>query len=32
MNTPSDRALDRLRDVAQWPDLSGTRYEAEFDY
>jgi serine/threonine protein kinase len=27
VNTPSDRALDRLRDVAQWPDLGGTRYE-----
>ncbi len=23
----SDRALDRLRDVTEWPDLSGTRYE-----
>ena len=27
MSEPSDRALDRLRDVAQWPDLGGTRYE-----
>jgi serine/threonine protein kinase len=24
---PSDGALDRLRQVTQWPDLSGTRYE-----
>ena len=27
MSEPSDRALDRLREVVQWPDLSGTRYE-----
>ncbi len=27
MKTPSDEALDRLRDVTQWPDLTGTRYE-----
>jgi serine/threonine protein kinase len=27
VNEPSDRALDRLRQTAQWPDLSGTRYE-----
>jgi serine/threonine protein kinase len=24
---PSDRALERLREVVQWPDLAGTRYE-----
>lgn len=24
----SDGAVDRLRDAAQWPDLTGTRYEA----
>ncbi len=24
----SDRALGRLRDAAEWPDLAGTRYEA----
>jgi len=27
VKTPSDDALDRLREVTQWPDLSGTRYE-----
>jgi serine/threonine protein kinase len=27
VKTPSDGALDRLRDVTQWPDLKGTRYE-----
>ena len=27
MKTPSDGALDRLREVTQWPDLTGTRYE-----
>jgi serine/threonine protein kinase len=27
VKTPSDHALDHLRDAAQWPDLSGTRYE-----
>jgi serine/threonine protein kinase len=27
VNTPSDAALDRLREVAEWPDLTGTRYE-----
>jgi serine/threonine protein kinase len=27
VKTPSDRALDRLREVTQWPDLTGTRYE-----
>ncbi len=27
MRTPSDRALAHLREVTQWPDLSGTRYE-----
>ena len=29
MSEPSDRALDRLRQVAQWPDLTGTRYELQ---
>ena len=29
MSEPSDRALDRLRRVAQWPDLTGTRYELQ---
>ena len=29
MTTPSDRALDRLRQATQWPDLSGTRYELQ---
>jgi serine/threonine protein kinase len=24
---PSDRVLDHLREVSQWPDLGGTRYE-----
>jgi len=27
VTTPSDGALDHLRRVAQWPDLSNTRYE-----
>jgi len=27
VKTPSDGALDRLRQVTQWPDLTGTRYE-----
>jgi serine/threonine protein kinase len=27
VNTPSDAALDRLREVASYPDLTGTRYE-----
>jgi len=27
MTTPSDGALDHLRRVTQWPDLSNTRYE-----
>jgi eukaryotic-like serine/threonine-protein kinase len=27
VSEPSDRALERLRQVAQWPDLTGTRYE-----
>jgi serine/threonine protein kinase len=29
VSEPSDRALDRLREVAQWPDLTGTRYELQ---
>jgi eukaryotic-like serine/threonine-protein kinase len=29
VSEPSDRALDRLRQVAQWPDLTGTRYELQ---
>jgi serine/threonine protein kinase len=29
VSEPSDRALDRLRRVAQWPDLTGTRYELQ---
>ena len=29
MTTPSDRALDRLRQATQWPDLTGTRYELQ---
>ncbi len=27
MKTPSDHALDHLREASQWPDLGGTRYE-----
>jgi len=29
VKTPGDGALDRLRQVTQWPDLSGTRYELQ---
>jgi len=29
VKTPGDGALDRLRQVTQWPDLSGRRYELQ---
>ena len=29
MSTLSDRAVEHLRQVADWPDLAGTRYEAQ---